>query len=76
MPVFPGESAPELDRVDAEEFEDIFIDDGELLDGVIDPHRARFEAKVPAEAGVGNGRDARRPMPREIDGHAVGFLVV
>ena len=55
---------------------DTTINDGELLDDVVDSRRAGREAEGLPQLGIGEGRDARRAVAREDHGHAVRLLVV
>ena len=74
--VLMSEGAAEFDGIDMEPLKDILVDDGELLDGVIDTDRPFGQSEVIAQSCVGHGGDAGGAVAGEVDGHAVGLLVV
>ena len=67
-----GKPAAQLDRVHAESFEHVVVDNGQLLEGVVDANRPRRQAELATELRIGHGRNARRAMSAEIDGYFVG----
>ena len=77
-PVFipRGKAASQLDGVDVKAIKHVVVDDRKLLDRIVDADRPRLQPQRLAELRVGDGRDTRRAMPAEIDGQAVGLLVV
>jgi len=55
---------------------DVFVHDGQLLDGVIDADGFLGQAEVIAQPRVSHSGDARRAVARQINRHAVRFLVI
>jgi hypothetical protein len=64
-----------LHHVRAEALPHDRLHDGELLDEVEDVDVALADAEVALERCVGDGHDARRPVPAEVHRHAVGLAV-
>jgi hypothetical protein len=61
--VFLAEGAAELDCVHAETRQDVFVDDRQLLHGIVDVDRAGRQAERGAEPRVRHGRNAGRTVP-------------
>ena len=76
MLVFERKGAAEFDGVHLESLQHVLIDDGKLLDGVIDADGFLGQAEVIAQAGVGHGGDAGGAVARQVNRHAIGLLVV
>ena len=57
--VFVTEGSAQLNRIHAQAIEHVFVDDGQLLDGIVDVDGARLEAESGSELGIGDGGDAR-----------------
>ena len=74
--VFQRKSAPQLDRIDLEPFEHVVVDDGQLLDRVVDADRPRRQAQGLAQLGIRHRGDARRAMPAKIDRRLVGLPMI
>ena len=74
--VFQRKPAPQLDRIDLEPFEHVVVDDGQLLDRVVNADRPWREPQGLAKLGIRHRGDARRPMPAKIDRRLVGLPMI
>ena len=70
-----GEASAHLDGVHPEPLEDILVDDGQLLDRVVNADRRRGQSQPFAEPRIRQGGDSRGPMAGEIDRDPVRFPV-
>ena len=74
--IFQREPAAQLDRVDAEPLQDVFVDDRQLLHRVVDADRPLGQPQGLAQLAIGDRGNARRTVAPEIDRHAIGLLVI
>ena len=74
--VFQREPAAQLDRVDAEPLQNVFVDDRQLLHRVVDADRPLGQPQGLAQLAIGDRGNARRTVGPEIDRHAIGLLVI
>ncbi len=71
-----GKGAAKFDRIPAEESEDVLVDDGELLDHVVNADRLLFQSEVLAKPRIGDGGDPRRPVSAEVDRDTIRLPVI
>ena len=54
----------------------VVVDDRQLLHRVVDADHPLGQPQRLAKLAIGDGGDARRTVPSEIDRHAIGLLVI
>ena len=59
-----------------EPLQHVFIDNGKLLDRVIDTNRLFGQAKEAAQSRIGHRGDSRRTVTGQVNRHTVRLLVV